>query len=83
LILIFIVLIFFEHNLPPESFDFVTSFGLIEHFDDPTLLVKEQIDLLKPNGMALITIPNYGGIYVSVQEWCDPENIALRNLCKT
>ena len=50
---------FFNHNLPLESFDFVTSFGLIEHFDDPTLLVKQHIDLLKPGGMALIAIPNY------------------------
>ena len=25
---------FFEHSLPLASFDFVTSFGLIEHFDN-------------------------------------------------
>lgn len=71
---------FCKHDLPLESFDFVTSFGLIEHFDDPTLLVKRHIDLLKPGGMALITIPNYGGLYGKIQKWCDPANIALHNL---
>ena len=71
---------FFEHNLPLESFDCVASFGLIEHFDDPTLLVKKHIDLLKPGGTALIAIPNYGGLYGDIQKWCDPENIALHNL---
>ena len=71
---------FYEHELPLESFDYVTSFGLIEHFDDPKCLVKRHIDLLKPGGMALITIPNYGGLYGKIQKWCDPENIALHNL---
>ena len=71
---------FTEHKVPLEQFDFVTSFGLIEHFEDPALLVKQHIDLLKPNGMAIITIPNYGGIYGRVQKWCDPENIDLHNL---
>jgi 2-polyprenyl-3-methyl-5-hydroxy-6-metoxy-1,4-benzoquinol methylase len=71
---------FFEHKLIPESFDFVTSFGLIEHFDDPSLIVKKHVELLKSGGTALITIPNYGGIYGYIQKWCDPDNLALHNL---
>ena len=71
---------FSEHNLQLESFDYVTSFGLIEHFDDPTLLVKWHVDLLKPGGLALITISNYDGFYGLIQKWCDPANIALHNL---
>ena len=71
---------FFEHNLPLESFDFVTSFGLIEHFDDPSLVVKNHVDLLKSGGTALISIPNYGGIYGHIQKWCDPDNLKTHNL---
>lgn len=71
---------FFNNSLPMGSFDCVTSFGLIEHFDDPILIVSKHIDLLKPGGLALITLPNYGGVYGKIQKWCDPENIAMHNL---
>lgn len=71
---------FFKNSLTTGSFDCVASFGLIEHFDDPKLIVSKHIDLLKPGGLALIMIPNYGGIYGKIQNWCDPENMALHNL---
>lgn len=70
---------FFQHSLSLESFDVVTSFGVIEHFDDPAPVVKRHIDLVKPGGVAIITIPNYGGIYGRIQGWCDAPNLALHN----
>lgn len=30
--------------------------------------------------VALIAVPNYGGIYGSLQRWCDTPNLALHNL---
>jgi len=71
---------FFNHQLPLHSFDIVTSFGFIEHFDDAHLVVQKHLDLLKPGGVALITVPNYGGIYGDLQRWCDLPNLALHNL---
>lgn len=41
---------------------------------------KNIFDLVKPGGVALIAIPNYGGIYGSLQRWCDAPNLALHNL---
>jgi 2-polyprenyl-3-methyl-5-hydroxy-6-metoxy-1,4-benzoquinol methylase len=70
----------FDHQLPPSSFDVVTSFGLIEHFDDARPVVQRHLDLVKPGGVALIAIPNYGGIYGLLQRWCDAPNLALHNL---
>lgn len=70
----------FNHDLVPASYDVVASFGLIEHFDDPALLVRRHIDLVKPGGVALITVPNYRGLYGRLQEWCDKPNLALHNL---
>lgn len=70
----------FRHSLNPKSFDVVTSFGVIEHFDNAAPIVKHHIDLVKPGGVALITIPNYGGIYGSIQSWCDAPNLAIHNL---
>lgn len=71
---------FFKHHLPPASFDVVTSFGVIEHFDDPRPVVQRHLDLVKPCGVALIVVPNYGGLYGSLQRWCDSPNLALHNL---
>ena len=71
---------FFNHHLPPASFDVVTSFGVIEHFDDARPLVQRHLDLVKPGGVALIAVPNYGGLYGLLQRWCDAPNLELHNL---
>jgi len=70
----------FNHHLPLASFDIVTSFGVIEHFDDARLVVQKHLDLVKPGGMALIAVPNYGGLYGLLQRWCDAPNLELHNL---
>ena len=71
---------FFNNGLPKQGFDVVASFGFIEHFDDPREAVAKHIELVRPGGIALITVPNYGGLYGSLQRWCDPVNLALHNL---
>lgn len=70
---------FFANELPKSSFEVVTSFGFVEHFDDPTLAIEKHIELLAPGGVALITIPNYGGVLGKLQKKCDPVNLALHN----
>jgi len=71
---------FFKHHLPPASFDVVTSFGIIEHFDDPRPVVQRHLDLVRPGGVALMAVPNYGGVYGSLQRWCDAPSLTLHNL---
>jgi 2-polyprenyl-3-methyl-5-hydroxy-6-metoxy-1,4-benzoquinol methylase len=71
---------FFNHHLLPASFDVVCSFGVIEHFDDARPVVRRHLDLVKPGGVALVTIPNYGGLYGSLQRWFDGPNLACHNL---
>lgn len=70
---------FFDNDLPKSYFDVVSSFGFIEHFDDPTNAVRKHIELLVSGGVALITIPNYGGFLGKLQAKCDPENLSLHN----
>ena len=70
----------FNHEIPAESFDIVASFGVVEHFNDPRPAVRKHIELVRPGGVALIAIPNYGGLYGILQKWCDKENLALHNL---
>ena len=62
------------------AFDLVFSCGLIEHFDDPAPMVAAHVRLLAPGGTALIAVPNYSGIYLKLQAWCDAGNLAIHNL---
>ena len=61
-------------------FDLVFSCGLIEHFEDPAPIVNAHVKLLAPGGTALIAVPNYSGMYLSLQKWCDPSNLDIHNL---
>lgn len=40
-----------------ERFDFVWSQGLLEHFEDPTIVASEHYRMLKPGGTALLSVP--------------------------
>jgi SAM-dependent methyltransferase len=70
----------FDTTFADGSFDLVYSRGVIEHFDDPRPIVRIHAKLLKPGGVALMTVPNYGGIYGHLQKRFDPDNLALHNL---
>lgn len=70
----------FNTSFNDGSFDVVYSVGVVEHFDDPTEIIRKHVELLKPGGTAVITIPNYGGFYAHHQAKVDPENLAIHNL---
>ncbi len=44
--------------LKPGSFDFITSFGVVEHFEDPKKPIREMLRVLKPGGVLFIDTPN-------------------------
>lgn len=69
----------FNNVLPKRHFDAVASFGFIEHFDDPVEAVRMHAELLAPGGVAIITIPHYGGIYGRMQAEFDASNLAIHN----
>jgi 2-polyprenyl-3-methyl-5-hydroxy-6-metoxy-1,4-benzoquinol methylase len=69
-----------DSSFKEGAFDLVFSCGLIEHFEDPTPMVAAHVKLLAPNGKALIAVPNYSGIYLKLQTWCDAENLKIHNL---
>ena len=43
-----------------ESFDVVYSLGVVEHFDETYLAIKEHARVTKKDGIILITVPNLG-----------------------
>lgn len=42
-----------------EEFDLVVSFGLLEHFVDPSCVIKSMFRLLRPQGLIYVTVPQY------------------------
>ncbi|HKD97254.1 MAG TPA: class I SAM-dependent methyltransferase, partial [Micromonosporaceae bacterium] len=43
--------------LPPESFDLLVAFDVLEHIDDDALAASEIYRVLRPGGAALISVP--------------------------
>jgi SAM-dependent methyltransferase len=70
----------FTTTFPPGSFDVVFSVGLIEHFEEPARIVRAHVALLKPGGTAIISVPDYHGLYGRVQRWFDAESLTYHNL---
>lgn len=69
----------FSTTFPVQFFDVVYSFGLIEHFDDPSEIINMHLKLTKPGGIALMGIPNYTGLYGFFQKKLDFDNLAIHN----
>ena len=44
--------------LASDLFDLVVSFQVIEHLEDPTLYLKAMSQMLRPEGLAIVTTPN-------------------------
>lgn len=46
-----------------ESFDYVVSFQVLEHVEDPKKVLDESLRVLKPNGFIYFIFPNYNSFY--------------------
>jgi SAM-dependent methyltransferase len=63
----------FSYN-PPEKYDMVLSFGLIEHFNDTKAILQTHLQFLKPGGVLFVTLPNFTGVNGWIQRKFDKEN---------
>jgi GT2 family glycosyltransferase/SAM-dependent methyltransferase len=52
---------------PSESFDFVFSVGLIEHFQEPVTLLAEQYRVLRTGGFLMVQAPQKYSIYTALK----------------
>jgi len=52
-----------------EQFDYVVSFGVIEHFNNTTEALKACTKFLKPGGKIITSIPNMAGFVGIYQKW--------------
>jgi ubiquinone/menaquinone biosynthesis C-methylase UbiE len=49
--------------LPNDHFDLIYSCTVLEHTQDPALVLKEALRVLKPGGMMQFVYPNYGSFF--------------------
>jgi SAM-dependent methyltransferase len=57
-----------------QTYDFVFSIGLIEHFENTKAILQAHIKYVKPGGRLLIILPNFTGINGWFQRSFDKEN---------
>ncbi len=57
----------FELPFTDNTFDMVFHQGLLEHFRDPSGIVKENLRVLKPGGIAIIDVPQRWHIYTVIK----------------
>jgi len=63
----------FQMPFKTGTFDLIYSNGVVEHFEDPGKIISLMTDLLKPNGLLLIWVPNFNGLLGWVQKMIDLE----------
>lgn len=59
-------------DLPENSFDVITMWNVLEHLEDPRLVTQKMYCALKPDGFAIIAVPNYESIsrLIFGKYWC-------------
>lgn len=62
-----------------ERWDVVSSFGLIEHFEDTRDVIENHARLLAPEGLLVITFPRHEGIYGNIMGAIAPDRLAMHN----
>mgnify|MGYP000874339930 CR=1 FL=1 len=76
----------YEVDAPPASCDGVAMIEVIEHLEHPRLALDCVRRLLKPDGVLLVTTPNFDSLYRRLfgSRWwvinCEDEHIVLFNL---
>ena len=58
----------------------VYSIGVVEHFSDPSGMIRAHLSPLDAGGIALILLPNYSGLNRTIQARLDPDNLKIHNL---
>lgn len=70
----------FFQTKPSRQFDVVMSFGFIEHFDNVDEVIDLHLGWLKPGGVLILGVPNFCGIYSTIQGILDREILDKHNL---
>lgn len=65
----------FFNFTPAQPYDIVGSFGFIEHFDDTHAVTKKHLDITRPGGVVVITVPNHASPLYNRLLWWSGESL--------
>lgn len=65
-----------DTSFAPASCDWGFSYGLVEHFEDPTTILGALVRLVALGDLSVITIQSCQGMYRRVQVWRRPQSLA-------
>jgi len=66
--------------LATHQANLVYSIGVVEHFADPSGMIRAHLNPMAPNGVCVIILPNYTGFNYKIQRYLDSSNIDIHNL---
>lgn len=67
-----------DHSID-GGWDLVASFGFVEHFENPTIAVSKHLEVAKPGGLVVISVPNHAGWNGSIMRVVDKEKWSQHN----
>lgn len=70
----------FTTYIPQKKYDYVTSNGFVEHFENYDKILDLHMQYLKPNGSMLIMLPNMRGYIKWYKYVNDYNNLKMHNL---
>jgi 2-polyprenyl-3-methyl-5-hydroxy-6-metoxy-1,4-benzoquinol methylase len=65
---------------PDVLHDIVISLGFVEHFSRPNFVIQKHINWLKKDGLLIIGIPNFMGVYRPIQKILSDRILQAHNL---
>ncbi len=63
-----------------NHFDIVVSRGFIEHFTDPEAVIDHHLNVLRPGGHLVVTIPNLCGVNYALARFFHREVVPMHNV---
>lgn len=67
------------HQQYKEYFDVVMSGGFVEHFDNPKDVIQKHLDLLRPGGYLIVTVPNFQGVNSILAKFFNKDIVRTHN----
>ena len=62
-----------------RKYDTVLSLGFLEHFENPKVIMRKSLELLKSRGRVIIGVPNFRGINYCIAKYLDSRKNLLSN----
>ncbi len=75
-----------EDHADGNGWDLVASFGFVEHFDSSEVVVAKHLEVARPGGLIVVSVPNHAGWngrllrYVDKDKWSQHNHMSLADL---